>query len=121
MCAYVLSQFCSCYHSHRTMPCVTVQGDRYSIAYFANTRASTLLQGPEKKYAPITFPDILAAKKKHRKSFMKPSDSDMPDDEYIEFQKVTSIGPEFDPVNAANTCIGNTDVALVLKQQQASA
>jgi len=105
MCAYVLSQFCSCYHSHRTMPCVTVQGDRYSIAYFANTRASTLLQGPEKKYAPITFPDILAAKKKHRKSFMKPSDSDMPDDEYIEFQKVTAIGPEFDPVNAANTCI----------------
>jgi len=82
-----------------------VQGDRYSIAYFANTRASTLLQGPEKKFAPITFPDILAAKKKHRKSFMKPSDSDMPDDEYIDFQKATAIGPEFEPVNAANTCI----------------
>lgn len=90
---------CMCYMK------ITVQGDRYSIAYFANTRASTLLQGPEKKYPPITFPDILAAKKKHRKSFMKPSDSDMPDDEYIDFQKVAAIGPEFEPVNAANTCI----------------
>lgn len=104
MCAYVLSHYCS-YYFHRTMPSIAVQGDRYSIAYFANTRANTLLQGPEKKYAPITFPDILAAKKKHRKSFMKPSDSDMPDDEYIDFQKATAIGPEFEPVNAANTCI----------------
>lgn len=80
----------------------SVQGDRYSLAYFANTRATTKLQGPKKKYPPITFPDILAAKKKYRKSFMKLSDSDMTDDEYFEFQKATAIGPEFDdPANVA--------------------
>lgn len=95
----------STYHRVRMPRAEEFQGDRYSMAYFANTRASTLLQGPEKKYAPITFPDILAAKKKHRKSFMKPSDSDMPDDEYIDFQKATAIGPEFEPINAADTCI----------------
>lgn len=82
-------------HNSR-VPRMPLQGDRYSIAYFANVQATTKLQGPEKKYPPITFPDILAAKKKHRKSFMKLSDSDMTDDEYIEFQKATAIGPEFD-------------------------
>ena len=70
-----------------------MQGDRYSIAYFANARDSTSLQGPEKKYPPITFPDILAAKSKHSKSFAKAAD--MTDEEYIKFQKATAIGPEF--------------------------
>lgn len=36
----------------------TMQGDRYSIAYFANARDSTVLQGPAKKYPPITFPQV---------------------------------------------------------------
>lgn len=75
-----------------------MQGDRYSIAYFANVRSSTKLQGPRKQYPPITFPDILAAKGKHHKSFTKPRDAEMTDDEYLEFQKCTAIGPEFDPV-----------------------
>lgn len=77
-----------------------MQGDRYSIAYFANARATTRLQGPAKKYPPITFPDILAAKGKHRKSFAKSADPDLTDAEYIEFQKATAIGPEFDEVVA---------------------
>ena len=42
--------------------CVTCsivwQGDRYSIAYFANARESTVFQGPLKKYPPITFPEV---------------------------------------------------------------
>ena len=92
---------CKHYHVHSNRaPRLLVQGDRYSIAYFANVQATTKLQGPKKKYPPITFPDILAAKKKHRKSFMKSNDSDMTDDEYIEFQKATAIGPEFDDPNS---------------------
>ena len=31
-----------------------MQGDRYSIAYFANARLSTIVQGPLRKYPPIT-------------------------------------------------------------------
>ncbi|DBA67695.1 TPA: hypothetical protein ACH3X2_001286 [Trebouxia sp. C0005] len=41
-----------------------MQGDRHSMAYFANARGSTLLQGPNKKYPPITFPEILAEKRR---------------------------------------------------------
>ena len=79
-----------------------VQGDRYSLAYFANARASTLFQGPQKKYPPITFPEILAQKKKYRKSFMKLGEDEMTDEEYFNFQKNTAIGPEFDiAANAA--------------------
>ena len=81
-----------------------MQGDRYSIAYFANTRAITRLQGPAKKYPPITFPDILAAKGQHRKSFAKSTDSDMTDEEYIAFQKGNAIGPDFDTATAAAMC-----------------
>ncbi|KAL0034939.1 hypothetical protein WJX79_001693 [Trebouxia sp. C0005] len=40
------------------------KGDRHSMAYFANARGSTLLQGPNKKYPPITFPEILAEKRR---------------------------------------------------------
>ena len=82
-----------------------MQGDRYSIAYFANTRATTKLQGPDKRYPPITFPDILAAKGQHRKTFAKSTESDMTDEEYIAFQKGTAIGPDFDdPATAAAVC-----------------
>lgn len=78
------------------------QGDRYSLAYFANARATTLFQGPQKKYPPITFPEILAQKKKYRKSFMKLGEDEMTDEEYFNFQKNTAIGPEFDiAANAA--------------------
>ena len=80
-----------------------LQGDRYSLAYFANARASTVFQGPKKLYPPVTFPQILEQKKKYRKSFMK-RDEDMTDEEYFEFQKSTAIGPEFEVVaNAAAT------------------
>lgn len=75
---------------------VGAQGDRYSIAYFANAQASTKLQGPQPKYPPITFPDILAAKQKHKKTFAKPQDSTVTDEDYIAFQASTAIGPEFD-------------------------
>ena len=82
---------------------VVVQGDRYSLAYFANARATTLFQGPKKLYPPVTFPDILEQKKKYRKSFMKRED-DMTDEEYFEFQKSSAIGPEFEiAANAAAT------------------
>ncbi|DBA78273.1 TPA: hypothetical protein ACH3X2_008221 [Trebouxia sp. C0005] len=78
------------------------QGDRYSLAYFANARATTLFQGPQKKYPPITFSEILAQKKKYRKSFMKLGEDEMTDEEYFNFQKNTAIGPEFDiAANAA--------------------
>ena len=36
-----------------------VQGVRQSLAYFANSRESTNLQGPEKRYPPVTFPRVL--------------------------------------------------------------
>ena len=82
---------------------VEVQGDRYSLAYFANARATTLFQGPKKLYPPVTFPEILEQKKKYRKSFMK-LENDMTDAEYFEFQKSSAIGPEFEIVaNAAAT------------------
>ena len=79
-----------------------LQGDRYTLAYLANAQATTRFQGPEKKYPPITFPEILAQKKKYRKSFMKLGETEMTDEEYFEFQKNTAIGPEFDiAANAA--------------------
>ena len=76
-----------------------MQGDRYSLAYFANARASTLFQGPRKLYPPINFAQILEQKNSHRKSFTKRED--MTDEEYIEFQKSSAIGPEFQTVLSA--------------------
>ena len=43
--------------AHRVI--LAVQGDRYSMAYFANVRDSTVLQGPLKKY-PGRLPRVRA-------------------------------------------------------------
>ena len=73
-----------------------LQGDRYSLGYFANARACTLFQGPKHLYPPVTFPQILEQKMKNCKAFMK-QDRDMTDEEYFEFQK-GATGPEFEAV-----------------------
>lgn len=68
------------------MGCVHVlQGDRYSIAYFANGRASTVLQGPKKKYPPIKFEQIVAQKSKYLSE-----DEVTSDEKYVEWQKTTA-------------------------------
>ena len=63
----------------------TMQGDRYSIAYFANGRARTILQGPKKKYPPIKFEQIVAQKSKYLTEEEMTSD-----DKYVEWQKKTA-------------------------------
>lgn len=61
------------------------QGDRYSIAYFANGRAGTILQGPKKKYPPIKFEQIVAQKSKYLTE-----DEMTSDEKYVEWQKKTA-------------------------------
>ena len=79
------SKFCSEDHA--------MQGDRHSIAYFANARGSTLLQGPKKKYPPITFPEILAEKQRQTADvdFEK-----MNDEQKVEFLQTKALGPEME-------------------------
>jgi isopenicillin N synthase-like dioxygenase len=50
----------STYHRVRVPRPDEYQGDRYSLAYFANAGLHTRLQGPSGRYPPITFLDILA-------------------------------------------------------------
>ena len=70
-----------------------MQGDRHSMAYFANARGSTLLQGPQKKYPPITFPEILAEKQRQ----MGDADLDnMDDTEKLDWLKSKALGPEME-------------------------
>lgn len=70
-----------------------MQGDRHSIAYFANARGSTLLQGPKKKYPPITFPEILAEKQRQTADvdFEK-----MNDEQKVEYLQTKALGPEME-------------------------
>lgn len=70
-----------------------VQGDRHSMAYFANARGSTLLQGPQKKYPPITFPEILAEKKRQ---IGEVDFDDMDDKQKLEWLTSKALGPEMD-------------------------
>ena len=68
-----------------------MQGDRHSMAYFANARGSTTLQGPKKKYPPITFPEILAEKQRQS------ADADfdkMNDEQKVEYLQTKALGPE---------------------------
>lgn len=39
------------------------QGERFSVAYFANSRYSTVIQGEGARYPPVTFRQILDNKK----------------------------------------------------------
>ena len=50
----------STYHRVRVPGPGEYQGDRYSLAYFANAGLHTPLQGPSRVYPPVTFLDILA-------------------------------------------------------------
>ena len=50
----------STYHRVRVPRPDEFQGDRYSLAYFANAGLHTPLQGPSRVYPPVTFLDILA-------------------------------------------------------------
>lgn len=70
-----------------------LQGDRHSMAYFANAGASTRLQGPQKKYPPITFPEILAEKQRQTED----ADFDkMNDEQKTEFMTTKALGPEME-------------------------
>ena len=70
---------------------MTMQGDRYSLAYFANCRNSTLLQGPAKRHPPITFPDILRSK---AAAPLKRSE-EMSDEETAKMHSSLAQGPGF--------------------------
>ena len=77
-----------------------MQGDRHSMAYFANARGTTLLQGPKKKYPPITFPEILAEK---RRQLGDHNREDMTDAEKLDFNLNNALGPEFEPVDMTHS------------------
>ena len=77
-----------------------LQGDRHSMAYFANARGTTLLQGPQKKYPPITFPEILAEK---RRQLGDANRDDMTDEEKLQFNLNNALGPEFQPVDMTHS------------------
>lgn len=78
-----------------------MQGDRHSMAYFANARGSTLLQGPKKKYPPITFPEILAEKRRQmdEMNFRE----DMTDEEKLNINSNHALGPEFQTVDMTHS------------------
>ncbi len=77
-----------------------MQGDRHSMAYFANARGTTLLQGPQKKYPPITFPEILAEK---RRQLGDHNRADMTDEQKLDFNLNNALGPEFQPVDMTHS------------------
>ena len=77
-----------------------MQGDRHSMAYFANARGTTLLQGPNKKYPPITFPEILAEKRRQMGDHNR---EDLTDEEKLDFDLNNALGPEFEPVDTTHS------------------
>lgn len=77
-----------------------LQGDRHSIAYFANARGTTLLQGPKKKYPPITFPEILAEKMRQLGDTNR---EDLTDQEKLDFNMSNALGPEYEPVDMTHS------------------
>ena len=43
------------------MPCpASLQGARYSIPYFVNPRLNYVIEGPEKRFSPVTGFDLLS-------------------------------------------------------------
>ncbi|KAL0046651.1 hypothetical protein WJX82_006114 [Trebouxia sp. C0006] len=76
------------------------KGDRHSIAYFANCTGSTVLQGPQKKYPPITFPEILAEK---RRQVGDVNRDEMTDEEKMAFDLNNALGPEMQPVDMTHS------------------
>lgn len=52
----------STYHRVRLPGPGEFQGERISLAYFSNVRLTTPLQGPLKRYPPVTFLDLLASR-----------------------------------------------------------
>lgn len=93
--AYIISRPCI---PHVTM--VMMQGDRHSIAYFANCTGSTVLQGPQKKYPPVTFPEILAEK---RRQVGDVNRDEMTDEEKMAFDLNNALGPEMQPVDMTHS------------------
>ena len=79
---------------------VALQGDRYSLAYFANARASTIFQGPAKKYPPITFAEILEKKSNYTPEHVK--GREMTDEELLAMYRLPATGPEFQPEHHAD-------------------
>ena len=77
-----------------------LQGDRHSIAYFANAQGTTRLQGPKKKYPPITFPEILAEKMRQLGDTNR---EDLTDQEKLDFNTNNALGPEFEPVDLTHS------------------
>ncbi|KAK9845175.1 hypothetical protein WJX84_008654 [Apatococcus fuscideae] len=91
----------STYHRVRTPRHNEYKGARASMAYFANVRNSTLLQGPLKKYPALTFNDILAKKlqEPHNKIDEKDLEKYTPE-EYLQYQDNVPTGPEFEGATA---------------------
>lgn len=93
--AYMISRLCS-----TDVMMMMMQGDRHSIAYFANCTGSTVLQGPQKKYPPITFPEILAEK---RRQVGDVNRDEMTDEEKMAFDLNNALGPEMQPVDMTHS------------------
>ena len=93
-----------------------LQGDRHSMAYFANARGTTLLQGPQKKYPPITFPEILAEK---RRQIGDHNREDMTDEEKLDFNLNNALGPEFQPVDMTHSGKPEFEVAELSESGEA--
>jgi len=85
---------------HPSCAMMMMQGDRHSIAYFANCTGSTVLQGPQKKYPPITFPEILAEK---RRQVGDVNRDEMTDEEKMAFDLNNALGPEMQPVDMTHS------------------
>ncbi|KAK9833066.1 hypothetical protein WJX74_006251 [Apatococcus lobatus] len=87
----------STYHRVRTPRPHEYKGARASMAYFANVRNSTVLQGPLKKYPALTFNNILAMKLQAPTNQIeqKVLEEYSPED-YLKYQDDLPVGPEYE-------------------------
>jgi len=92
----------STYHRVRVPRPGEDQGDRYSLAYFANAGLHTPLQGPSRVYPPITFVDLLEARKQRVPMDMDPETGVVGPEAMRAYQSYVA-GPEVAAVESAPT------------------
>ena len=100
----------STYHRVRLPRPDEFQGDRYSLAYFANAGLHTPLQGPSKKYPPVTFLDLLEARRLHVPMAMDPTTGTVGPDALREYQSFVA-GPEVSEADALSAVLAQSTVS----------
>ena len=90
----------STYHRVRVPRPGEDQGDRYSLAYFSNAGLHTPLQGPSRVYPPITFLDLLEARKQRVPMDMDPETGVVGPEAMRAYQSYVA-GPEVAALEAA--------------------